>query len=145
MRKFFLAVMISLAVPPAAAVGAERPPHTAVELYGVHAYSDIGPQSAAAGGDIIFYISNSVPCEAAIYRLGPDITSPAGDELIAPLGAVKINSQPIYPGSYVHVEISAEHGAFFPGYEFRDGFAHVHSPLVVQRVFAPDALQIKNV
>ncbi|MBI4122495.1 MAG: hypothetical protein HY462_00690, partial [Parcubacteria group bacterium] len=105
MKTLRLATVCLLAVLASGhAYAAEIPPHTGVDLYGVQAYSDVGPGSVVAGDEITFYVSNTFAYDAAIYRLGSDPKSMAGDELIASLGSFGANPQAIHPGSYVHVE-----------------------------------------
>ncbi|MDA0745620.1 MAG: LamG domain-containing protein [bacterium] len=79
----------------------EIPKLRAVPLEGVHAYSD--KQSVAGGESIGFYVSASVAYEFSIVRLGHNADGPDEDEVIHQEQA-PANPQPIYPGSFVHVE-----------------------------------------
>ena len=75
------------------------PPHRALAVPGVHAYSL--EHSIAAGETLELCVSTSVPYRLTICRLGRDVDNPAGDEVLAELGSFAANPQPIHPGSYV--------------------------------------------
>ncbi len=87
--------------PARAARPARIPPHRAITIEGVHAYAD--RMSVAAGETISFHVSNTVPTEVAVFRLGLAVDDPAKDELVAELSSAAARPQPIHPGSYVHV------------------------------------------
>jgi hypothetical protein len=67
----------------------------------VHAYTD--PMSVAAGETIRFYVSSDTPYEFQVCRLGPDVDSPAEDDVLAAWQVDAPAVQSIYPGSYLHV------------------------------------------
>jgi N,N-dimethylformamidase len=87
---------------PAPEASSGIPPHRALQLPGVHAYPDF--QSVAAGGTIRFHVSSTEPYQLSVFRLGPMIDDPAGNELMEEFDASTATPQPIHPGSYVHVE-----------------------------------------
>jgi putative membrane-bound dehydrogenase-like protein len=78
----------------------EIPPHQAVNLPGLHAYAQ---KSIAAGEEIEFRVSSSVPYDLSVVRLGPDPESREQDPVLDTVRVEKPQSQPIHPGSYVHV------------------------------------------
>jgi hypothetical protein len=78
------------------------PPHTAVEVPGVHAYAL--EHSVAAGERLVLCISASVPYRLSICRLGLQVDDPAGDTVLKRYDEAPPNPQPIHPGSYVHIE-----------------------------------------
>ena len=78
------------------------PPHRALEVPGVHAYSL--EHSVAAGDTLELCVSSSVPYRLSICRLGLQVDDPAGDTVLARFDESPANPQPIHPGSYVHVE-----------------------------------------
>lgn len=69
---------------------------------GVHAYAD--RESVAPGERIQFFLSTDRPVGAAIYRLGVEVDNPSGDQILEDFGPLGAASQPIRPGSYLHVE-----------------------------------------
>lgn len=76
------------------------PPHRAVEVPGIHAYTDW--PSVSAGEVVKFRASASVPYRLQIARLGTRVDDPTSDTVLAEFsGAPKV--QPIHPGSYMHV------------------------------------------
>jgi N,N-dimethylformamidase len=87
---------------PVTEASAGIPPHRALHLPGIHAYPD--SQSVAAGEAIRFHVSGTEPYQLSIYRLGPTIDDPAGNELMQAFETSAASPQPIHPGSYVHVE-----------------------------------------
>ncbi len=87
-----------VAAPPPAAI----PPHRPLELQGVHAYPT--EHSLAAGETLALHVSNSVPYQLAICRLGLKVDDPEGDEVLLKLPQQEARPLPIHPGSYVHVE-----------------------------------------
>ena len=78
------------------------PPHTAIEVPGVHAYAL--EHSVAAGGTLELCVSASVPYRLSICRLGLQVDDPAGDTVLKRDDEAPANPQPIHPGSYVHIE-----------------------------------------
>lgn len=78
------------------------PPHRALEVPGVHAYSL--EHSVAAGDTLELCVSSSVPYRLSICRLGLQVDDPAGDTVLARFDESPANPQPIHPGSYVHIE-----------------------------------------
>ena len=77
------------------------PPHKSQSVPGVHGYAE---QSVAAGDQIHFHISSTVPYRLAIYRLGLDPDSVVQDELVHEFPQHRTVLCLIHPGSYVHVE-----------------------------------------
>lgn len=78
------------------------PPHRALIVPGVHAYTNL--QSVAAGEEILFFVSSSVPYRLSVCRLGVEVDDPAGDTVLREFPEDAPRVQPIFPGSYVHVE-----------------------------------------
>ena len=76
------------------------PAHEPVYLPGLHAYAQ---KSIAAGEDIEFRVSSSVPYELSLVQLGPDPENREDDPVLARVRVEKPQTQPIHPGSYVHV------------------------------------------
>lgn len=77
------------------------PPHRAIDLPGVHAYSDI--QSVAVGETISFCVSSAVPYQFSICKLGAQVDDPSSDQVLSVFPKSPSLSQPIHPGSYVHI------------------------------------------
>lgn len=75
------------------------PPHRALNLEGLHAYSD--RESVCAGETIRFHTSSREAYELEIYRLGLDVDGTAGDSLVASVPREAPRAQPIHPGSYI--------------------------------------------
>src|SRR5262249_18728794 len=78
------------------------PPHRALQLAGLHAYSD--SPSVTAGQSISFHVSSTVPYRLWVCRLGVKVDDPAGDKVLHEFPLAQPTPQPIHPGSYVHVE-----------------------------------------
>jgi hypothetical protein len=78
------------------------PPHTALEVPGVHAYPL--EHSIAAGETLELCVSASTSYRLSICRLGLQVDDPAGDTVLARFDESPANPQPIHPGSYVHIE-----------------------------------------
>lgn len=100
-----VAVAAALKLPgraQATAASASIPPHTALEVPGVHAYPI--EHSVAAGEALELCVSSSVPYRLSICRLGLQVDDPAGDSVLQRFAEAKANPQPIHPGSYVHIE-----------------------------------------
>lgn len=86
-----------------AALDATRiPPHTAIEVPGLHAYAL--EHSVSAGGTLELCVSSSVPYRLSICRLGLEVDDPAGDTVLQRYEESPANPQPVHPGSYVHIE-----------------------------------------
>ncbi len=78
------------------------PPHRAIALPGLHAYTD--QISIAAGDHITVHVSSDAPYRVSLYRPGPDADRPEqGAEELAAEHCATPRVQPIHPGSYVHV------------------------------------------
>jgi hypothetical protein len=86
----------------AAIPNAPLPPHRAVAVGGIHAYAD--RLSVTPGDDINFYVSSDTQYTMQIYRLGTDPNTPNSDTSMSGSMQGGPSTQPIYPGSYVHVE-----------------------------------------
>src|SRR5687767_3219408 len=89
-----------------AAAGSKLPPHRALQIEGVHAYAD--RESVAAGESISFHVSSSVNASLSVCRLGLRMDDPSGDEMLQRFNRISPKVQPIFPGSYVHVENGLE-------------------------------------
>ena len=76
------------------------PPHIPVDLPGLHAYAQ---KSIAAGEEIEFRVSSSIPYELSIVELGKDPEDRDNDPVLKTFSVKEPHSQPIHPGSYVHV------------------------------------------
>ncbi len=81
-------------------VNQEIPPHHAITLPGLHAYAQ---KSIAAGDEIEFRISSTVPYDLSVVKLGPDPENRDEDPVLKTFRAREPKTQPIHPGSYVHV------------------------------------------
>jgi N,N-dimethylformamidase len=86
--------------------GSKIPPHRALQIEGVHAYAD--RESAAAGESISFHVSSSVNASLSVCRLGLKMDDPSGDEVLQRFNRISPKVQPIFPGSYVHIENGLE-------------------------------------
>ena len=82
--------------------GPSIPPHRPIPLEGVHAYAS--RLSVAAGETIDFHVSSTHAGEFQVCRLGPDVESPAQDEVLQSWQIIDPVIQPIHPGSYINVE-----------------------------------------
>lgn len=78
----------------------EIPAHQPVNLPGLHAYAQ---KSIAAGEEIEFRVSSSVLYDLSVVKLGSDPESRDEDPVLETFRVEKPKSQPIHPGSYVHV------------------------------------------
>lgn len=78
------------------------PPHRAVELPGIHGYSD--QKSLFAGDTIRFHISSSLPYQLSVCQLGPDVDDRTKDTVLKTSPPSGPNSQAIHPGSYIFAE-----------------------------------------
>lgn len=85
------------------AAGQSIPPHREIALPGLHAYAQ---KSIAAGKEIKFRVSSSVPYELSVVQLGPDPENRDKDPLLKTFAVKKPRRQPIHPGSYVHIDNS---------------------------------------
>ncbi|MDE0597450.1 MAG: HEAT repeat domain-containing protein, partial [Roseibacillus sp.] len=100
---YLKAAKLSSTTGPAAGKSAklqEIPAHLPVELPGLHAYAQ---KSISAGEEIEFRVSSSVPYDLSVVQLGPDPESRDKDLVLESFRVEKPKSQPIHPGSYVHV------------------------------------------
>ena len=79
----------------------EIPSHREIILPGLHAYAQ---KSIAAGETIEFRVSSSAPYELNVVRLGPDPENRDEDPGLDTVRVEKPKTQPIHPGSYVHVD-----------------------------------------
>jgi hypothetical protein len=87
-------------VTPPSSPSGERPPHHAIGLPGLHAYAQ---KSIAAGEEIAFRVSSSVPYTLSVVRLGPDPEYRDKDPVLTTFQVDQARTQAIHPGSYVHV------------------------------------------
>ncbi|MDF1859509.1 MAG: HEAT repeat domain-containing protein [Verrucomicrobiales bacterium] len=78
----------------------EIPPHRPVALPGLHAYAQ---KSIAAGEEIEFRVSSSVPYKFSLVRLGSDPENRENDPVLETATVESPQSQPVHPGSYVQV------------------------------------------
>jgi N,N-dimethylformamidase len=78
----------------------EIPAHLPVDLPGLHAYAQ---KSIAAGEEIEFRVSSSVPYELSVVQLGPDPENRDKDPVLKTFQVEKPSTQSIHPGSYLHV------------------------------------------
>ncbi len=72
----------------------------AMPLEGLHAYAE---KILSAGDTIHFRVSSTVPYELSVCRLGHSVDDPAGDEVLHTFPESPPVSQPIHPGSFLHV------------------------------------------
>jgi hypothetical protein len=84
--------------PAAAAI----PPHEPLPLEGLHAYTD--RVSVEAGQVVRFYVSATHAYQFEVCRLGLNVDSPDGDQVLFSRTVDEPVMQPIHAGSYVHVE-----------------------------------------
>jgi len=89
-----------------APVRSKIPPHRALQVEGVHAYAD--RESVAAGKTIAFHVSSSVNSRLSVCRLGSKMDDPSSDEVLIRFNRIAPKVQPIFPGSYVHIENGLE-------------------------------------
>ena len=76
------------------------PPHRAITLPGLHAYAQ---KSLEAGEEIEFRVSSAVPYKLSVVKLGSDPQSREDDPVLEVFSSENAKTQPIHPGSYVHV------------------------------------------
>ena len=109
MRQAILAGIVALlaasqanAVKPNIAyiLAEDIPPHHAIDLPGLHAYAQ---KSIAAGEEIEFRVSSSVPYDLSVVQLGQDPESRDKDPVLKIFRIEQPQTQPIHPGSYLHV------------------------------------------
>ncbi len=86
--------------PVSSAPKDEIPPHHAINLSGLHAYTQ---KSIAAGEEIEFRVSSAVPYDLSVVQLGPDPENRDKDPVLKTFRVEKPSIQPIHPGSYLHV------------------------------------------
>ena len=79
---------------------AEIPLHRPLNLPGLHAYAQ---KSVEAGEAIEFRVSSKVPYNLSVVELGADPESREEDPILETMREENPKSQPIHPGSYVHV------------------------------------------
>lgn len=72
-----------------------------VQPPGVHGYTD--RKNVRAGDTVRFHISSTVPTRLSVCRLGPSVSSSAGDVVLHSFPPDAARPQPIHPGSYVLV------------------------------------------
>ena len=80
---------------------ADPPASAPLPVEGVHGYADA--HSVVAGGKIRFHLSADVPFQLELVRLGLQVDDPGGDRVIHRAGEFPPRTQPIHPGSYVHM------------------------------------------
>ena len=92
-------------LPPMATAQSSKklflPPHRQQIVPGVHGYA---AQSVEAGQPIGFHISSTVPYRFSICRLGHEVDNPKSDTVLFEFPEAPAGTQPIHPGSYIHVE-----------------------------------------
>ena len=97
---------VALGSLPAGAVEGNNPagipPHQPKFVSGLHGYP--ASHSVAAGQRLAFQFSSDVPYRLEICRLGTEVDNPAGDEVMHDAGGFRARTQPIFPGSYVHID-----------------------------------------
>ncbi len=81
--------------------GSAIPAHQPVTLPGLHAYAQ---KSIAAGEEIEFRVSSSVPYDLSVVQLGSDPENRDKDPVLQSFRVEEPRTQPIHPGSYVHVD-----------------------------------------
>ena len=84
----------------AGAAANQLPEHREVVLPGIHAYAE---RSVAAGDTIRFRVSSTEPYRLVVCRLGHDPADATADEEVHAFDVSPAATQPIYPGSYIHV------------------------------------------
>jgi hypothetical protein len=89
------------------------PPHRPVWVPGVHGYASA--KTVRAGERIGFHVSSDRCYSIGVHRLGPDPDSRDSDPLVADLGLHDARTQPIHPGSYVHVDAGLPAGEALGG------------------------------
>nr|WP_161501429.1 PVC-type heme-binding CxxCH protein [Rhodopirellula sp. SM50] len=77
------------------------PAHRAITLPGLHAYAQ---KSIAAGGEIEFRTSSTADYKLSVVKLGSDPESRENDPVLKEFPVSDARTQPIHPGSYVHIE-----------------------------------------
>jgi hypothetical protein len=85
----------------AAAMPQPIPPHRALQVPGVHGYTD--RKSVAAGEVVRFHLSSDVPYALSVCRLGPDVEGRTADTVLHAFAPSAARVHPIHPGSYVQV------------------------------------------
>ena len=78
------------------------PPHRAISLPGLHAYTD--RLSVSAGENIGIHVSSSEPYTVSLRKLGQEMGASGSDEILASMVVETAKVQPIHPGSYVHIK-----------------------------------------
>jgi hypothetical protein len=77
------------------------PAHRAIEIPGLHAYTD--RLSVPAGEAIGFHVSSTLPYDFSVRQLGPDVDDAAQDIVLHAEPGQAALLQPIHPGSYIAV------------------------------------------
>lgn len=101
MRPLISSIPLGLVVVVAASAAESVPLPRPMQLDGLHAYAE---KIVTAGEPIHIRVSSTVPYELSICRLGWQVDNPAGDEVLLSFPESPRTSQPIHPGSFVHVE-----------------------------------------
>lgn len=98
------AVALGSLPTPAAEVASPDgiPAHQPKIVQGLHGYP--ASHSVTAGQSIEFKFSSDVPYRLEICRLGTQVDDPKGDEVVHDAGGFRARTQPIFPGSYVHID-----------------------------------------
>lgn len=92
--------------PTVGSIDQAIPSHTAIELPGLHAYAQ---KSIAAGESIDFRVSSGVPYKLSVVRLGSDPENRDDDPVLKTFNVQNPQSQPIHPGSYLHIDKGLPH------------------------------------
>jgi N,N-dimethylformamidase len=104
---FFGCILIACEdAQPSGFPGDAVPPHRAIVPGGIHGYTD--RLSYAAGDTVRILVSNTLPYDLSVYRLGPSSYPTPRGEVQHQLLNVPPNPQPIHPGSYVHIDRGLE-------------------------------------
>ncbi|MFT5122008.1 MAG: putative membrane-bound dehydrogenase-like protein [Verrucomicrobiales bacterium] len=89
------------------------PPHHPIALPGLHAYAQ---KSIAAGEAIDFRVSSTVPYTLSVVQLGSDPDHRDSDPVLKTFRVDAPQTQPIHPGSYVHVNNGLADDAPLPSF-----------------------------
>ena len=79
------------------------PAHRPITVPGLHAYAQ---KSVAAGDEIEFRVSSTAAYKLSVVKLGSDPEDRENDPVLQVFSAAEAKTQPIHPGSYVHIEKS---------------------------------------
>ncbi len=94
-------LLLGIMVSGAASAAEPIPMPRAMQLDGLHAYSE---KILTAGDTIRFRVSSTVPYQLSICRLGWEVEDPDGDDVLFTFPESPPVDQPIHPGSFVHVD-----------------------------------------